>query len=50
MGLLGWLWLASPFALIGVILHDRRLLALVAVHQERCRAVGWAGAAAMLLG
>lgn len=50
MALLGWLWLATPFMLISVISHDARLLALVAKHNRRCRRVGWAGAATMLLG
>jgi hypothetical protein len=50
MTLLGWLWLASPFAVIGLISHDPELLALVSTHYERCRAVGWTGVALMLLG
>jgi hypothetical protein len=50
MALLGWLWLATPFTLIGVISHDPRLLGLVSKHHKRCRRVGWAGAATMLLG
>jgi hypothetical protein len=48
--LLEWLWLVSPFVVIGLIAQDARLQALVAEHYERCRAIGCAGAAAMLLG
>lgn len=47
---LGWLWLASPFVLIAVISRDRNMRELVAVHINRCRAAGSAGAAAMFLG
>ena len=50
MALAGWLWLGSPFALIAMISHDQRLLRLVAIHQSRCQAAGWTGAAMMLLG
>lgn len=50
MALLGWAWLASPFAVIGLISHDRRLLALVAANLDRCRAAGWTGVAMMVLG
>jgi hypothetical protein len=50
MALLGWLWLASPFAVIALISHDRQLLALVSEHHARCQAAGWTGAATMLLG
>ena len=50
MTLLGWLWLASPFAVIGVISHDRRLLAQVAAHHTGCMAAGWSGVAMMVLG
>lgn len=50
MGLLEWLWLASPFALIGFISHDRELLAVVTAHHRRCRMLGWAGVVLMLLG
>jgi hypothetical protein len=50
MALLGWLWLASPFAVIALILHDPQLLALVSKHHARCQAAGWIGAAIMLLG
>jgi hypothetical protein len=50
MPLLGWLWLASPFALIGLISHDPHLLALVSKHHRRCQVIGWSGAAIMLLG
>ncbi|HWD66232.1 MAG TPA: hypothetical protein VG405_13780 [Solirubrobacteraceae bacterium] len=50
MALLAWLWLVSPFALIGFISHDRELLAVVGAHPVRCRAIGWGGVALMLLG
>jgi hypothetical protein len=50
MALLGWLWLASPFAMIALISHDRQLLALVSTHHRRCQAAGWTGAGMMLLG
>jgi hypothetical protein len=50
MAVLGWLWLASPFVVIGVILHDPELLALVSAHHRRCQIAGWTGAAIMLLG
>jgi hypothetical protein len=50
MTLLGWLWLASPFAVIGLISHDPELLALVSAHHARCQAVGWTGVAMMLIG
>jgi hypothetical protein len=50
MTLLGWVWLLSPFVVIAVISHDPELLALVAAHHKRCRAVGWTGVAIMLLG
>lgn len=50
MGLLGWLWLVSPFVVIGLISQDPELLALVGEHHQRCRVVGWTGATMMLLG
>jgi hypothetical protein len=50
MTLLGWLWLASPFALIALISRDQRLQRLVSSHYGRCRAAGLAGAAMMVLG
>jgi hypothetical protein len=50
MALLGWLWLASPFAVIALISHDPELLALVGAHHRRCQAAGWTGAAIMVLG
>jgi hypothetical protein len=50
VALCGWLWLASPFVVIAIISHDRALLELVAVHHRRCLAIGWAGAASMVLG
>lgn len=48
--LLGWLWLFSPFVLIGVISRDANMRELIAVHHRRCRAIGWTGVAAMFLG
>ena len=48
--LLGWLWLASPFAVIGVISHDARLRAQVATHHTKCLTAGWCGVAMMVLG
>jgi hypothetical protein len=50
MAVLGWLWLGSPFAVIALISHDRRLLKLVGVHLRRCHAAGWTGVAMMCLG
>lgn len=50
MSLLGWLWLATPFILIGVISHDRNMRELIAEHRWRCHAIGWAGVAAMYIG
>jgi hypothetical protein len=50
MVVLGWVWLVSPFAVIAVISHDQRLLALVALHHGRCLAIGWTGVTLMLLG
>ncbi len=50
MALVGWLWLGSPFVVIAVISHDRRLLRHVAVHQTGCLSLGWAGVAMMCLG
>jgi hypothetical protein len=48
--LLGWLWLASPFAVIAVISHHPPLQAQVAAHHRRCMVAGWGGAAMMVLG
>lgn len=48
--MLGWFWLASPFVVIGVISHDRRLLANVAAHHTECITAGWTGVVMMLLG
>jgi hypothetical protein len=50
VAVLGWLWLASPFAVIAMIWHDQRLLRLVALHHGRCLAAGWTGVVLMLLG
>ena len=50
MGLVGWLWLGSPFVLIAVISRDSDMRGLIAAHHRRCRAIGWFGAAAMFLG
>jgi hypothetical protein len=47
---MGWLWLGSPFVVITVISHDRRLLAQVATHHTRCLILGWTGVVVMLLG
>jgi hypothetical protein len=48
--LLGWLWLGSPFVVIGLISHDRRLLAQVAAHHTGCLVAGWTGVAMMCVG
>jgi hypothetical protein len=50
MALLGWLWLASPFIVIGVISRDPELLALVSLHHRRCTTAGWIGVGMMVLG
>src|SRR5436305_5495958 len=50
MAVAGWLWLASPFILIGAISHDSNMRDLVTVHHRRCQAIGWTGVAAMFLG
>lgn len=50
MALLGWLWLASPFVLIGMIGRDPELRQLVALHHRRCTIIGWSGIGMMLLG
>jgi uncharacterized membrane protein YedE/YeeE len=50
MALLAWLWLASPFLVIAVIAHDERLLRLVALYHEWCRAAGWLGIVLLCLG
>jgi hypothetical protein len=50
VALLGWLWLGSPFVVIAVISHDRRLLGLVAAHHTACVAAGWTGVVMMCLG
>ena len=47
---LGWLWLASPFVLIAVISRDRNMRELIAIHNARCRTIGFAGVAAMFFG
>lgn len=50
MAVLGWLWLVSPFVVIGVIWHDQGLRELITLHYRRCLTVGWTGAVMMLLG
>jgi hypothetical protein len=50
VALVGWLWLGSPFVVIAVISHDRRLLALLAAHHSGCVAAGWTGVVMMCLG
>jgi len=50
VALLGWLWLGSPFVVIALISHDRRLLAQVAAHHTGCLAAGWTGVVMMCLG
>jgi hypothetical protein len=50
MALLGWLWLGTPFAVIGLISQNEQLRTLVAVHYTRCRAAGWTGVLMMCLG
>lgn len=50
MTLVGWLWLGSPFAVIGLVSHHPRLLKLVSAHVVRCQVLGWAGVAMMFLG
>jgi hypothetical protein len=50
VALLGWLWLGSPFVVIALISHDRRLLAQVGAHHTTCLVAGWAGVAMMCFG
>ena len=50
MGLLGWLWLVSPFLVIALIAHDRPMQSWVASHYDSCRLIGWAGVVMMFLG
>jgi hypothetical protein len=50
VALMGWLWLGSPFVVIAVISHDRRLLRQVALHHTGCLVAGWTGVAVMCLG
>ena len=50
MALVGWLWLGSPFVVIGVISQDHRLLRQVALHHAACVTAGWIGALMMCLG
>jgi hypothetical protein len=50
VALLGWLWLGSPFVVIAVIAHDRRLLGFLAAHHAGCVAAGWTGVVMMCLG
>ncbi len=44
------MWLASPFVVIAVISHDRRLLRQIALHHTGCLMAGWTGVAMMCLG
>jgi uncharacterized membrane protein YedE/YeeE len=50
MALLAWLWLASPFLVIAAIARDDRLLRLVAIHYEWCRAAGLLGVLLLCMG
>lgn len=50
MGLMGWLWLISPFVVIALIAHDRELQGWVATHYDGARLAGWAGVVMMFLG
>ena len=50
MSLVGWLWLLSPFVLIGLISHDPNMRGLISAYSRRCHVIGWCGAIAMLLG
>jgi hypothetical protein len=50
LSLLGWLWLFSPFVLIGVISHDANMRELISAYPRRCHAIGWCGAVAMFFG
>lgn len=50
VALMGWLWLVSPFVVIGLISHDRRLLRQITIHHSLCLAAGWTGVAMMCLG
>ena len=50
MSVLGWLWLLSPFVLIGVISHDSNMRGLISAYPARCQAIGVCGAVAMIFG
>ncbi len=50
MGLLGWVWLGSPFVVIALIAHDHSMQAWIASHYDACRVTGWVGAVMMFLG
>jgi hypothetical protein len=50
VALVGWLWLGSPFVVIALISHDRRLLHQVTVHHSGCLTAGWTGVVMMCLG
>jgi hypothetical protein len=50
VALVGWLWLGSPFVVIALISHDRRLLRQVSVHHSGCLTAGWTGVVMMCLG
>jgi hypothetical protein len=50
MGVMGWLWLASPFVVIALVTRDRQLQLLVSSHYAQSRAAGLIGAALMVLG
>jgi hypothetical protein len=50
VALVGWLWLVSPFVVIALISHDRRLLHQVTVHHSGCLIAGWSGVVMMCLG
>jgi hypothetical protein len=49
VALVGWLWLVSPFVVIAVVSHDRRLLRQVALHHTACLTAGWTGVVMMCL-
>jgi len=50
VAVVGWLWLGSPFVVIALISHDRRLLRQVTVHHSGCLTAGWTGVVMMCLG
>jgi hypothetical protein len=49
MALFEWLWLFSPFLVIGAIALEPRLLKLVGRHHTVCRRAGWCGLGMLLL-